>query len=555
MMAVAILGALALLALGTPIFVVLILFGAYGALQTAQNGFDTEYLLQIIDVFKLGTGEPATVLSTIPLFIFIGFVMAEARTAERMVAFAQSLLGWLPGGLAICTIFACAVFTTFTGASGATIVALGALVMPSLLKQKYPERFSLGLVTGTGSIGLLFFPAVPLFVYGTVYGLAAQTSGDTGVGEMALSEFSTGRFVLSGIVPGIVLIAIMSAFAMAVALKNKVPRQPFDGGKLLTSFVRALPEMGMIAVMALVLALGAGIPEAAAASALYILLVEVAFFRDVPVKKLWTIVGNSMALVGAIFIIILAAQAFTNYLITAEVPKALFGWMTETFQSKWTFLLGLNILLIFVGMLMDIFSAIIVVVPLITPVARHYGIDPYHLGIIFLLNLEIGYITPPVGLNLYISAFAFKKPVMEVTRAAIPFLICMIVALGVITYIPAITTTFVPPAERRGRVVELASRVRTAIDELGTVKELALPDGKVMKLAECDAIEDPLSKQGCTSLFLGVTACRKEAGGQVGSPCETSLIQEYLDDKAEDEDDDWSSDGGEADAKEDDADE
>ena len=238
-----VLGAFVLLALGTPIFSVFLGVAAWGATITARGSFWQDFGGQMQDIAKLGTGEPAQILSTIPLFIFAGFLMAESKTADRLVSVARAWLGWLPGGLAVVTIFACALFTTFTGASGVTIVALGGLLMPSLLKEKYPERFSLGLVAGTGSVGLLFPPALPLFVYGTVYGLVAQTMSDTGHGEMKLIEFSTDRFILAGIVPGLVLLAILIGYAIFTAHRHKVPRHKFEIGKLWRPLLVALPEL------------------------------------------------------------------------------------------------------------------------------------------------------------------------------------------------------------------------------------------------------------------------------------------------------------------------
>src|SRR5688500_5240697 len=220
-----------LLALGAPIFSVFLMVAAWGATVTARGDFWEDFGGQMQDISKLGTGEPATVLSTIPLFIFAGYLMAESKTADRMLQVSRAWLGWLPGGLAVVTILACAIFTTFTGASGVTIVALGGLLMPSLLKEGYPKKFSLGLVAGTGSVGLLFPPALPLFVYGTVYGITDQLmrSGGTDMGDV---EFSMDRFILAGVVPGLVLMGILIVYSMTTAVKHKVPRHPFEVAKL-----------------------------------------------------------------------------------------------------------------------------------------------------------------------------------------------------------------------------------------------------------------------------------------------------------------------------------
>jgi tripartite ATP-independent transporter DctM subunit len=536
-------GLILLFALGAPIFTVMFAAGAYGATQTSRGDFMQDFGNQMSDIVSIGTGQPATVLSTIPLFIFMGFIMAEAKTADRLVRAARAGMGWMPGGLAVVTIFACALFTTFTGASGVTIVALGGLVLPSLLKEKYPAKFSLGLVAGTGSVGLLFPPALPLFIYGTVYGLAAQTQGDSGGGEMALIDFSTDRFIFAGIVPGLLLLLIMSAFAIFVAVKRGVPRHKFDGKELFWGVFYAIPEILLPGIIIGSLANGVSIPEIACLAVIYIMFIEMVVFRDVSFKKIWDLVRDSMALVGAIFIIIFAASALTNFFVTAEVPQLLFIWIQENFGSKWTFLLALNVFLLLVGMTMDIFSAIVVVVPLITPVAAAYGIDPYHLGIIFLLNLELGYLTPPVGLNLFITGFAFKKPIDEVVRSVIPFLACMFITLMLVTYIEAITVEplkIIAPPERRGRVAQMANEIHQTYQKQSAVQEVTLPDGTVAKYVECAILTEEEALADCEGLFLDVTACRAK-GADEAAECEETAIADYielLDDGDDDDDDD-----------------
>ncbi len=526
-----VLGLILLFSLGAPIFSIMLVAGAYGATQTARGEFMQDFGSQVGDIFTIGTGEPAQLLSTIPLFIFMGFVMAEAKTADRLVRAARAGLGWMPGGLAVVTIFACALFTTFTGASGVTIVALGGLVMPSLLKEKYPETFSLGLVAGTGSVGLLFPPALPLFVYGTVYGLAAQTQSDTGGAEMKLIEFSTDRFIFAGVIPGLILLTIMSVFAVGIALKRKVPRHAFDAKELGAAFVQAIPEMLLPILILASLANGVTIPEIACLACVYIMLVEIVLFRDVKVKQIWTLVRDSMALVGAIFIIIFAASALTNFFVTAEVPTLLFNWIQDNFESKWTFLLALNVFLLLVGMTMDIFSAIVVVVPLITPVAAAYGINPYHLGVIFLLNLELGYLTPPVGLNLFITGFTFKKPIDAVVRSVVPFLICMVIALVLVTYIEALTVKpldFIKPPERRGRVAQMALEVEQAYAKLTVVQEITLDTGEKVLFSSCAAIEDADERGVCEGLFLDISKCRETQNGDELASCEKVAKDDYL---------------------------
>lgn len=540
MLGIGVLVALVLLTLGVPIFAVFLLLATFGGFDSAR-GFAQEFGGGVQSLFALGTSPiTAPILSTIPLFILAGFLMAESRTADRTVRVAQAALGWLPGGLAVCTIFACAVFTTFTGASGVTIVALGGLLMPALLKERYPERFSLGLLAGTGSVGLLFPPAVPLFVYGTIYGVQAQSMAATEAGEMKLIAFSTDRFVFAGIVPGLVLVSMLSMYAIFVAVRQGVPTHRFDGRELVRSLAVALPELVIPILIILGLLTGLQLPQLASLCVLYVLVIETFVYRDLAPAKLWKVVRSSMALSGAIFAIVLTAQAFTAYLVTAQVPQAIVEWILAHFESKWTFLLALNVMLLIVGMVMDIFSAIVVVVPLIAPAAVHMGVDPFHLGVIFLLNLEVGYLHPPVGLNLFITSFTFRKPILEVTIAALPPLLIMIAALFIVTYVEPLTV--VPEPERRGTASEMARQVKAAYQEASALSELPLPDGKVMKVSDCAAITDTTAKEDCTGLFVDVTKCRQEAGGKVGSECEVKAIAEYLERSKEDEeagDDGW----------------
>ena len=246
--------------------------------------------------------------------------------------------------------------------------------MPSLIKERYPERFSLGLIAGTGSVGLLFPPALPLFIYGTVYGVNDQLTGGG-------SGFTTDRFLFAGIVPGMVLVGLLAAMAITVAVVRKIPVHRLDLRLFAKSFVVALPEIALPFLIIGALAKGVVIAEIASLTVLYVLFVEVVIYRDLKITALWRITRESMALVGAIFIIILAASALTNFFVTAEVPTRLVDWISSHVDAQWKFLLALNLFLIAVGMMMDIFSAIVIVVPLITPLAKQYGIDPFHLGV------------------------------------------------------------------------------------------------------------------------------------------------------------------------------
>ncbi|MEZ4367964.1 MAG: TRAP transporter large permease [Kofleriaceae bacterium] len=563
---------------GAPLFAVMIGGAALGALASVR-GFETEFSFSMIDWVSLGTNDRAAIFATIPLFIYAGYVMAASKTADRLVRFSNAALGWMPGGLAVVTILASAVFTTFTGASGVTIVALGGLLMPALIKQKYPERFSLGLITGTGSVGLLFPPALPLFVYGAIYGLQDVARKYAGTSN----EWFTERFMYAGVVPGLVLVTALSIVAVIVAIKKKLPRQKFELGELGRSFVAAAPEVALPLLVIGLLASGkANVPEVAALTVVYLIVLELVIYRDIKPKQLWTVSAESMALTGTIFLVIFASTAFTAYLTQAKVPDALVAWTRDHVDSAVLFLIMLNVLLLVVGMMMDIFSAIVIVVPLIAPSAAAYGIGPYHLGVIFLINLELGYLTPPVGLNLFISSFKFRKPVQEVVRATLPFMGAMFVSLLIVTYVPALTV--VPEAKRRATIGALRQLVTEAADKLGAdVREVTLvdeegkpipgPDGKpiLKRIEECDALRPIEKKTECVDMFVKVAQCRKApTEGMTAQECEWAEISIWVDlnmdvdlvddDDEEDEDED-EGDGDEAagsaaaDTESDDADE
>lgn len=548
-----IVGLIAALAIGAPIFSVMIGFAMVGAMATGRGLTD----LSAIEIFEMSTGNEAATLATIPLFIFAGYIMAEAKTSDRMVRVSQVWLGWMPGGLAVVTVFACAIFTTFTGASGVTIVALGGLLMPSLIKEKYPERFSLGLVTGTGSVGLLFPPALPLIVYAIVYGAVAQTIASAKPGEIELIDFSLERFILAGVVPGLVLCGILCIYAVYVAIKNNVPRTKFDITKVWKPTLVALPELLLPFAIIGGVVKGIELTNLAALATFYVLMLEMVAYRDVKIADIWKITKEAITLVGAIFIIIYAAKVLTNYVVTAEIPFKMVDWIKAHISSKWMFLLMLNLILIIVGMIMDIFSAIVVVVPLLIPAANAFGIDPYHLGVIFLLNLELGYMTPPVGLNLFIASFRFQKSIIEVIRATLPLLGCTALALVLVTYIPALTV--VPAKKRKGNMEQLyiiveqgANNVRKKLASAGWVAEIDLGGGKTIKSDACGKLTDETDKLICNTLFETVTKCK--AAEPVDPECAKAAIKTYNDATGDGDDDDDDDDGPEPTGDDDDDD-
>ena len=413
-MTLAIIGiVLLLLALvGEPLFVVL------GALALAAfTVADIAPEAVIVEGYRI-TASPH--LITIPLFTFAGYLMAESGTATRLVKACRAAFGWMPGGLAIVVVAACAFFTTFTGASGITIVALGGLLYPALKQEEYPEDFSLGLITGSGSIGLLFPPSLPIILYGVV----ASTDID--------------KLFVAGIVPGAVMVTIVSVWAMVRAQRAGVKRTAFDARSAAAALWQAKWEL-VVPVLILVGIYGGfvTIAEASALTAAYLLVVECFIYKDLSLTKdVPRVIRESMILVGAILVIMAVALGLTNYLIDAEVPRRIFDVIRQHITNKWAFLAALNVFLLVVGCLLDIFAATIVVVPLITPLAREFGIDPVHLGIIFLANLGLGYLTPPVGMNLFISCLAFKQPIVRIYKTVLPILGLMLVALLLITYVP-----------------------------------------------------------------------------------------------------------------------
>ncbi len=406
---------IALMLFGAPLFSII---GSIALIGFSSQGIDTAAI--IVEMYRLAS-QP--VLLAIPLFTFAGYLLAESNTPKRLVALTQALVGWLPGGLAIVVLAACAIFTAFTGGSGITIVALGGLVYPILISEKYSENFSLGLVTTSGSLGLLFPPSLPIILYGIV------------------SEVSISQLFLAGIVPGILLVIILSVYSVRQGVAAKVQRHPFEWKKVWRALKDAAWEIPLPFVI--IIGIYSGFftaTEAAAVTAFYVLVVEVFVYRDLKLfSDVPRVMKESMILVGAILMILATAMGLTSFLIDQQVPQRLFEFISSVITSKLIFLIILNLFLIIVGMMMDIFSAIIVVVPLIIPIAKQYGVDPVHLGIIFLANLEIGYLTPPVGLNLFISSFRFEKSVGKVTLATLPFIAILFVALMIITYVPELS--------------------------------------------------------------------------------------------------------------------
>ena len=401
----------------TPLFLII---SALALLSFTSADIDISVV--IIEMSRLAD---TPLLVSLPLFIFAGILLSESKAPSRMLRFSQVFLGWLPGGLAVITLMVCAVFTAFTGASGVTIFALGGLLLPALLEDGYQERFSMGLITSSGSLGLLFPPSLPLILYGVI----AETRID--------------HLFLAGILPGLLMLFLLMGYSM-----SKRPQRSVKKVYNAKERMQGLREIGWELPLPILLLGGiyGGIfvaSEAAAVTAFYVIVVEVFIYKDISLRQLPGIMSKSMVLFGGILVILAASMASTNYLIDQQVPIRLFDFIQTYIDSKYTFLLLLNIFLLIVGAMLDIFSALVLIVPLILPIARGFGVDPIHLGIIFLTNLQIGYCTPPVGLNLFLASYRFEKPIAELYRSTLPFLGILFITLIIITYFPWLSSVLI----------------------------------------------------------------------------------------------------------------
>ena len=405
--------------LGAPLFAIILASALWGF-----HHAEIELSVVAIEFYRLAE---MPVLLAIPLFTFAGYLLSESQAPRRLVRLTQALLGWMPGGLAIVALTACAFFTAFTGASGVTIVALGALLYPALQQAGFKENFNLGLITTSGSLGVLFAPSLPLILYAVI---AQQLTVGTPV--------SVDDMFLAGIVPGVLMLAVLSAWSLWVNRGQAL--RPFSARAAWEALREAKWELPLpLLVLGGIYSGYFAVSEAAAVTALYVMVVEVLVYREVSVRQLPAVMRESMVLVGAILVILGASLASTNYLIDAEVPTRLFEAVKAHISDPLTFLILLNIFLLILGTMLDIFSALVIMVPLLLPIAIGYGIDPVHLGIIFLANMQIGYFTPPVGMNLFIASYRFKKPVMQLYRATLPFFFILLLTVLIITYWPALS--------------------------------------------------------------------------------------------------------------------
>ena len=364
-------------------------------------------------------------LATIPLFTLAGYFLAESKASDRLVNVFKALFGWLPGGTPVIVLLICGFFTALTGGSGVTILALGGLLFPMLIKDGYKKKFSLGLITASGSIGLLFPPSLPLILYGVTAGISIKS------------------IFIAGILPGIFLIIVLSLWTVYSGELDKVEKNNFN----LNDSINACWETKWELFIPFIVLYGifgghAKLVETAAFTVVYIFVIETFIYKDIDKKDIINIIVSCATLVGGVLIIIGAAMGLTSYMVDAQIPMKILSVMKELVSSKYVFLILLNIFLLIIGCLMDIFSAIIIVVPLIAPLGLYYGVDPIHLAIIFIANLELGYLTPPVGMNLFLSAYRFDEKMPEIYKSTFPFFIVLLFAVLCITYFPGLTLWF-----------------------------------------------------------------------------------------------------------------
>jgi tripartite ATP-independent transporter DctM subunit len=404
---------------GTPLFTVI---GGLALIIMQISGGQPEAVS--IQIYSALTDSS---IAAIPIFTLTGFFLSESKAGERLVQAFKSLFCWLPGGMVIATVIICAFFTSFTGASGVTILALGGILYIILAeKSNYTDKFSVGLLTSAGAIGLLFPPSLPIILVGTT------------------TRTNIIHLFMGGIIPGIILVIAMIVFGIVASIRTKIPLEPFNlrktGSALKDSIGEILLPFFLIAgyftgIMTLV--------EISAVSVLYVFILEVLIHRDIKLADIRRVFAKAVPIIGGVLSIIALAKALSYAIVFTQIPDNLVTWMLGAVQSRWVFLLLLNAALLIVGCLMDIFSAILVVLPLIVPLGEAYGIDPVHLGIIFITNLEVGFLTPPVGLNLFLASYRFKRPFVDICRYVFPFLLIQFVVVLLVTYVPWLST-FLP---------------------------------------------------------------------------------------------------------------
>jgi len=409
--------------LGVPMFAV---FGALAMIAYHSGGMD--FSIVISELTRM-TG--ISMLQALPMFALAGYVLAGSRASERLLRITRAAFGWMPGGLAMVCIVICTFLTAFTGASGVTIVALGGLLMPALLKDGYREKAALGLVTSAGNMGVLFAPSLPLILYAII-------------AQPISNEVTIDALFRAGALPGLLALGVLCGYGVWAGLHAKIPRRPFALRELGAALKDAKWEIPLpFVVMGAIYGGWLVASEAAVLTAAYVLVVEVFIYREMPVRKLATIIRDTVVLVGGVLLILGMGMAITNFLIDQEVPQLILDWVGARIRNPFVFLIVLNLFLLAVGCIMDIYTATVVIVPLLAPLAARYGVHPVHLAVIFLANLAIGYSTPPVGMNLFIAAMRLNKPLMKLAAASLALMGLMLGILVLITYWPALSLALV----------------------------------------------------------------------------------------------------------------
>ena len=403
---------------GAPLFVVI---SAAALLCFYLMGVDLSIV--IIEMYRLAANP---LLIALLFFAFAGYVLAESGAGKRLVRLSMAIFGCIRGGLAVVALLSCAFFTALTGASGITIVALGGLLLPALLQERYSEDFSLGLLTSSGSLGLLFPPSLPMIIYGVVAGV------------------SIPKLFLAGLIPGIFLLVLLIGYSIYKGVRGECRVLSFDSKELFDTTRETIWEILLpVVVFGGIYSGFLAVREVAVVTLAYVLLVALVINRDVKLSQMPTIIGKTAVMVGSIIIILGAALAFNSFLIDQQVPSTVLLWIQSHVQNKFLFLIVLNIFLLLVGCVLDIYSALVIVAPLIVPIAQGYDINLLHLGVVFLTNLQIGYSTPPIGMNLFIASLRFEKSIIRLGVASLPFLGILLVALLIITYVPALSLLLV----------------------------------------------------------------------------------------------------------------
>lgn len=455
--------------LGEPLFVILGIVGVL-CFMLLERGYDTfgAYQKFVVNIANLSTKN---VLLAIPFFVVSGTIMSAGTIATRLIAFARAMVGWMPGGLAVATIFACVFFAAISGSSPVTVIAIGSVMLPALMKEKYREEFALGTLTAAGSLGIVIPPSIPMLVYA----LVASNTAPVDVGEM----------FLAGVVPGMMLAGLMAVYAVLVGAREKLPTHRFDAKEVWNTFREGFWALGLPVVILGGIYSGLFTPtEAAAVSVAYALVVELFIHRQLAWTDLRSSLIESGIAMGALLLIMAFSFGLNDFLVERRIPEMAADWIAQQEMSPVMFLLAVNVLLILVGCLMDSISALLIIAPLLVPIAHAMRFDLVHVGLVFIINLEIGYLTPPIGMNLFVASSVFKKPLGMVVRGALPFLAILAVGLVAVTYVPTISLGLVNGMLRDQPVWASFPSAVPEPEPTAAAVATPLPEGNVMTIQE-----------------------------------------------------------------------